>query len=227
MIFRLMDEQKQEDEHKLWCDQEIKQTNVMKTDKDEKIKNLKAEIKVENAAIGKLTTDITAAEKMISDIVAFNAEAREIRETGKKENALAVKDAQTAQKSLTNAVAVLTTFYKSSGEIKKEPWEFIQAPQKLPKNPATWSSSYTGVDDPDKKDTGIISILETVMSDFSKMEAETKSQEAADQKEFDETMKANAIEKAGRTQEVESKTAEKGRRVEKVTDLESTKKDTA
>merc|ERR1719253_686145 len=26
MIFRLMDEQKQEDEHKLWCDQEIKKT---------------------------------------------------------------------------------------------------------------------------------------------------------------------------------------------------------
>merc|ERR1719498_1449763 len=33
MIFRLMDEQKKEDEHKHWCDQEIKKTETMKEDK--------------------------------------------------------------------------------------------------------------------------------------------------------------------------------------------------
>merc|ERR1719329_943423 len=55
MIFRLMDEQKQEDEHKNWCDQEISKTNTMKNDKEEKIKDLKAEIKVETAEVAKLT----------------------------------------------------------------------------------------------------------------------------------------------------------------------------
>merc|ERR1719488_156714 len=45
MIFRLMDEQKQEDEHKAWCDQELKKTKVMLDDKSDKIKELKAEIK--------------------------------------------------------------------------------------------------------------------------------------------------------------------------------------
>jgi len=47
------------------------------------------------------------AEKMIADIVAFVKEATEIRETGKKENKLAIKDAKDAQNSLTNAIAVL------------------------------------------------------------------------------------------------------------------------
>merc|ERR1719149_442642 len=65
MIFRLMDEQKQEDEHKHWCDQEIKKTNTMKEDKDDKIADLKAEIKVETAAVSKLTNEIAAAAKMI------------------------------------------------------------------------------------------------------------------------------------------------------------------
>merc|ERR1719169_99529 len=51
MIFRLMDEQKQEDEHKHWCDQEIKKTETMKTDKEEKIKDLKAEIKVQTGKV--------------------------------------------------------------------------------------------------------------------------------------------------------------------------------
>merc|ERR1719215_521802 len=99
MIFRLMDEQKQEDEHKNWCDQEISKTNAMKLDKEEKIKDLKAEIKVETAEVAKLTNEIADAEKMISDVDTFVKEATEIRNTGKKENALAIKDAEEAQTS--------------------------------------------------------------------------------------------------------------------------------
>jgi len=221
MIFRLMDEQKQEDEHKLWCDQEIKKTNTMKEDKDDKIADLKADIKVENGEVAKLKNQITAANKMISDIVTFVNEATEIRQTGKKENSLAIKDATDAQTSLTNAIAVLEAFYKESGAIKKEPWEFIQKGVKLPKNPATWGKSYTG-----EGNTGIIAILESVLSDFSKMEADTKAQDAQDQKAFEEAMKDNSIEKAGRTQEVTMKEAEMARRVDKITSLSSNKKDT-
>merc|ERR1719331_2559238 len=223
MIFRLMDEQKKEDEHKLWCDQEIKKTDTMKEDKEDKIDDLKAEIKVETAAVAKLTDEIEAAEKMISDIVTFIKEATEIRQTGKKENALAIKDAKDAQTSLTNAIAVLEAFYKESGEIPKEPWEFIQKPVNLGKKPSTWDAGYTGVADPDNKG-GIISILEAVLSDFAKMEAETKSQEAQDQKEYEEDIKANEIEKAGREQEVSSKTQEKARRSDKIASLNSQKK---
>merc|ERR1719265_172217 len=196
MIFRLMDEQKKEDEHKNWCDQEIKKTETMKADKEDKIKDLTAEIKVENAAVSKLSNEIEEAEKMISDIVAFMKEATEIREIGKKENALAIKDSKDAQKSLTNAIAVLEAFYKESGEIAKEPWEFIQAPVELPEKPATWDSSYTAVADPTKQPEGIITVLENVLSDFEKMEAETLSQEEVDQKEYEESMKQNDIEKA-------------------------------
>jgi len=227
MIFRLMDEQKQEDEHKHWCDQEIKKSETMKEDKEDKIDDLNAEIKVENAAVQKLTSEIKDANQMISDIKGFMGEATEIRATGKQENALAIKDSKDAQTALTNAIAVLTAFYKSSGEVAKEPWEFIQKPVNLGKNPSTWDSGYTGVADPDKQPGGIISVLEAVLGDFSKMEAETKSQEAEDQATFEEAKKSNAIEKAGRTQEVESKTAEKARRVDKVASLSGTKKNTA
>merc|ERR1719313_265010 len=179
----------------------------MKEDKEDKIDDLKAEIKVETAAVSKLTDEIADAEKMISDIVAFMKEATEIRQTGKKENDLAIKDAKDAQTSLTNAIAVLTDFYKSSGEIPKEPWEFIQKPVNLGKKPSTWDAGYTGVADPDKKGTGIISILEAVLSDFEKMEAETVAQEAQDQKEYEESMSAHNIEKAEREQEVSMKKA--------------------
>jgi DNA repair exonuclease SbcCD ATPase subunit len=226
MIFRLMDEQKKEDEHKNWCDLEIKKTETMKSDKEEKIAELKAEIELQTAKVSALTEEIADANKMISDITAFMKEATEIRTIGKKENALAIKDANEAQKSLTNAIAVIEAFYKESGEIPKEPWEFLQAPAELPAKPATWDSSYTAVADPTKQPGGIITVLENVLSDFEKMEAETKSQDEVDQKEYEETMKANEIEKAGRTQEVEMKTAEKARRVDKIASLSSQKKNT-
>jgi len=226
MIFRLMDEQKQEDEHKLWCDQEIEKTNTMKEDKEDKIKDLKAEIKTQTAAVAKLTEEIEAAQEMIADIVSFKKEATEIREVGKKENKLAIEDAETAQKALANAIAVLTDFYKESGEIKKEPWEFIQKPVKLPKNPKTWDSPYTGVADPDKQPSGILTVLENVMSDFAKVEAETKSQEAADQKEYDQSMSDHDIEMARRTQESDMKSNEKKTRSQKIVDLQRQKKDT-
>jgi DNA repair exonuclease SbcCD ATPase subunit len=226
MIFRLMDEQKKEDEHKLWCDEEIKKTETMKEDKEQKIADLKAEIELQNAKVSQLTDEIAEATKMISDIVAFMNEATEIREIGKKENSLALKDAKDAQKSLTNAIAVIQAFYKESGEIPKEPWEFIQKPIELPENPKTWDSSYTAVADPKAQPGGIITVLENVLSDFEKMEAETKSQEEVDQKDYEEAMKQNEIEKAGRTQEVEMKKAEKARRVDKITSLTSQKKST-
>merc|ERR1719398_308777 len=154
-------------------------------DKKDKIADLTAEIKKQNAAVQNLVEEIADAEEMIADINAFMKEATEIREVGKSENAEALKDSQDAQKSLTNAIAVLESFYKESGEIAKEPWEFIQAPVKLPENPATWDSSYTSVADPKNAKHGIISILENVQSDFEKMEADTKAQEAVDQKEYE------------------------------------------
>merc|ERR1719231_195585 len=96
---------------------------------------------------------------MISDIVAFMKEATEIRKTGKEENNLAIKDSKDAQTSLTNAIEVLEAFYKSSGEIPKEPWEFVQKssePVGLPEKPSTWDAGYTGVADPTKQPGGII-----------------------------------------------------------------------
>lgn len=227
MIFRLMDEQKKEDEHKAWCDEELKKTDVMKSEKEDKIADLSAEIKAQTAAVSQLTEEIKAAEEMIAEIIGFEKEATEVREIGKKENKEAIADAVEAQTALENAIAVLNTFYKESGEIKKEPWEFIQEPVQLPENPKTWDSPYTALADPKAQPSGIVTVLETVMSDFAKMEADTKSQEAIDQEEYEQAMKDNAIEKARRTQETEMKSNEKQRRLEKISSLESSRKSTA
>jgi len=206
MIFRLMAEQKDEDDHKSWCDLEIQQSEDARDNKEEKLDTLKAKIEDGKATSDELETEIEDAKEMIDDIIKHMKEASEIRKEGKRENEKVMKDAQAAQAAIAKAEAVLTAFYKESGEIPKEPWEFLQRdPQELPEEPSTWDASYTGVTDPNNQENGILAVLQAVSSDFSETEAETRANEMQDQKAYDEDMQANDIEKARRTKEVEMK----------------------
>merc|ERR1719183_774028 len=224
MIFHLQAEQTDEDKHKAWCDQEISKTNTSRENKEEKIAELTSKIDAAEATVQELTQDIADANEMIAKINEFVAESKEIREIGKKENAAALKDAQTAQTAVANAIAVLTDFYKESGMVEKEAWEFVQRGVDLPKNPDTWDSSYTGVSDPKKQPGGIIAILEEVAAKFAAMEADTKAQEATDQKEYAQQMSESKIEKATRAKEAEMKEQEKKRLVDKLESLKKTRK---
>merc|ERR1719329_1936034 len=154
--------------------------------------------------------EIEDAEDMIKEIKEHMKEAKEVRDESKKENEIAIKDSEKAQEAIAKATAVLTAFYKESGEIPKEPYEFLQRdPVELPEEPSSWDASYTGVTDPTKKDTGVMAVLEACASDFAKMEADTRAQEIEDQKAFDEDDQANQIEMARREKEVEMNTQEK------------------
>jgi len=226
MIFRLMDEQRSEDEHKLWCDKELSKTNTSMTDNKERVAELKAKIDSAEAKVQSLTNDIDDAEKMVSDLTAYIKESTEIREAGKKENAQALKDAKDAQLAIAQAVEVLKTFYEKSGMIKES--SLVQRdPVKLPDNPSTWDSGYTGVASPDKQPDGIISVLEKTASDFATMEADTKAQEATDQDNYEEEMKNSDIEKARRRKEAEMKTLRRKELLSKIDSLTKSKKRTS
>jgi len=225
MIFHLMDEQKDEDKHKNWCDLELNKTDISKLDKESRMLELKAKIDDAQATVQTLTNEIKAADAMVQSITAHMEEAADIRQTGKAENKEAVKDSQDAQAALSSAIAVLESFYKDSGMVKKESWELLQkAPVSLPTDPSTWGSSYTGTTDPLAQPAGIIAVLKKVSANFAAMEAQTKAQEESDQKLFEDDMKLNDIEKARRTKESEVKVQEKKRLVEKISSLTASRK---
>jgi chromosome segregation ATPase len=185
MIYRLMDEQKDEDEHKHWCDLEINKTDASLADKADKIAELQAKIDASEAYTQQLAEEIMAANEMVAKIEMHMKESTDIREIGKKENAVAVKDAQDAQTAIANAIAVLETHYKESGMIAKESWELVQTrragePAELPPTPSTWDASYTGVTDPMEPGSGVIAVLQKTNENFAKMEADTRAQEASD-----------------------------------------------
>merc|ERR1719389_206397 len=229
MIFRLMAEQKDEDDHKNWCDQELEKTETMIEHKEDKIKDLTTKIDEMKADVMDLTEDITSASDMVAEIEAHMEKSTELRNEGKAENDVAIADSEAAQKAVADAMAVLEAHYKESGMIKKEEWEFAQTGQRgvdLPEEPSTWDSGYTGVADPNAQPGGILTILEETGKEFAQMEADTRAQEAMDQKAYEEDMKECTIEKARRTKESEMKTAEKTRLSDKIDALSKSKKNT-
>jgi septal ring factor EnvC (AmiA/AmiB activator) len=226
MIFRLMSEQKDEDDHKNWCDKELEKTDEMIENKENKIDELTAKLEEAKADVQELTEQIKDAEETIAEIETHMKEATDLRNEGKSENAISLKDSQDAQKALSNAIAVLTEFYKESGNVKKEEWEFMQRGVDLPEEPSTWDSGYTGVAEADAQPGGILTILEETSAGFAQMEADTQSNEAMDQKSYEEDMKDQTIEKARRTKESEMKTQEKKRLSDKIDAMTKSKKHT-
>merc|ERR1719207_371072 len=223
MIFRLMSEQKDEDDHKNWCDLETEKSTESKDDKDEKIQMFKAKISEHDTAIKLLVEQIASNNEKAETITKYMEEETELRNENHAEIVATIKDSQDAQAALTNAIAVLKDFYKESGMIAKEPWEFVQVGSRrdveLPDNPDTWDSSYTGVTDPKSGADGVLTLLDETMQKFSQMEADAKVSDETDQKNYEGDMQAKKIELEETKQDTSMKTTKKDSLQEKMEGL--------
>merc|ERR1719271_1001226 len=158
MIFHLMDEQKNEDEHKHWCDKELTNTDLMIKEKTEKKNDADATITQLAEKIQNLKNGITSNQDAVALAEEEIASRTEDRAAEKAENEATIKDAEDAQSAVAEAIAVLTTFYKNSGEVQKEAWEsFAQTsaavrrvknePGETAAEPELWSDdAYTGTE---------------------------------------------------------------------------------
>merc|ERR1719515_181537 len=151
------------------------------------------------------------------------AQETTLREENKAEIELTIKDAQAGAEAVAQAITVLKDFYKDSGMIAKEPWEFIQVAKgsksagvTLPDSPATWDSSYTGVTDPESGADGVLALLDGVLQKFSAMEADAKVQDETDQKNYEKDMQAKKISLEETKQDTQMKTTKKDSLQEKM-----------
>merc|ERR1719389_910482 len=197
MIFHLMAEQKDEDDHKNWCDKELETTDMKITENRDAVALMQKEIEEETAE----------------------------RQAEKAENMATIKDAQDAQTAVTQAIAVLEEFYKGTGAMEKEAWEFnqmkasvrrIRAPPgetELPEpNPELFESPYKG----SEGGTGVVGMLKEISENFALMETNAKADETEEQDEFDTWLTDTKIAISEKNKDTEMKTARKGRQEEKL-----------
>merc|ERR1719313_1588974 len=226
MIFHLMDEQKNEDEHKKWCDKEITNTELMLTEKTAKSQDATSTITQLAEKIQNLKNGIKENQDFIAETTEEIAQRTEDRAEDKKENEATIKDAEDAQNAIANAIAVLETFYKESGEVAKEAWEaFAQTKavahrQHAEPEPELWEEEkYTGTEG----GAAVIGMLENCATDFAKMESQARADETAHQDAFDTFLTQAKMDKAARTKDTEMKQSRKGRFEEKMDKAARTK----
>ena len=108
------------------CDKELTTTNQTIDEKTTKKEELQTSIDSLTAQIASLDADIKKNTVDISEMESAIATAVEDRQAESAENKATIKDAQDAQNAVSNAIAVLEDFYKSTGEVQKEAWELTQ-----------------------------------------------------------------------------------------------------
>merc|ERR1719375_1316553 len=228
MIFRLMGEQKDEDEHKLWCDMETEKSTESKDDKvnlyTRKVAELDGTIKV-------LMKQIVENNEKVASIHEYMEQETMLRNENHAEILATIKDSADVQAAISDAISVLKDFYKKSAMTAKEPWEFVQTGShrdvELPDSPATWDSSYTGIADPNSGADGVLTLLDEVMQKFSKQEADCKVTDESDQKAYKQDMDNKKVEIDDTTTDTQMKTTKKTSVEEKMHGMASVLKSTS
>merc|ERR1719316_1962670 len=107
MVFRLMAEQKDEDDHKLWRDDELAKATESKEEKTEKVDLLKLKTS-EMDSIKVLARKVSENDEKTAEINDYIKEETQLRDENHAECMATIKDAQDAQAAITEAIKVLT-----------------------------------------------------------------------------------------------------------------------
>merc|ERR1719359_463133 len=201
LIFKLMEEAREEAEHKGWCDTELTTNKQTRDKKTADVESLKAEIEELTAEIAKLTQDITDLQAAVAELDEAMAKATEDREASKAKNQATIKDAKEAQEAVNMALAILKEFYAKAAEA-------TALAQQTPGEdaPESFDAPYKGMQ---SEGGGVIDFLEVIQADFARLESETATDEGAEQEEYEKFMFESKKDKALKENEIGHKTEKK------------------
>jgi hypothetical protein len=169
LIAKLKEEAAAEADHKQWCDQQLMENKNKRNKKTSESEKLMAEIDEMNANIDTMTKTIQTLIQEQEDLTKAMGEATTQRTAEKTENEATIADAQAGAGAVKSALVVLRNFYDSQSFIQ-------QAPE---------MKSYSGMG---AASGGVVGMLEVIVSDFVRLEAETKNAEAMGAAEYDKFM---------------------------------------
>jgi hypothetical protein len=234
MITKLLEETNQESEQKGFCDKELGTNQKTRTKLQGTIDELSAKIDENEAMITSNTQRIAELSKELADLSDSMKESTELRNEEKAKNTETIKDAQEAIKAIEAATAVLKDFYEKASSatallqdgrptMGSEEWNALANPNyegqagygqgsedKVDKGHKagmqTFGKKYTGMQD---EAGGVFAMLEVISSDFSAVEADTKSSEAAAVEAYKDFMADSKKATAVKEKEVEMLTSDK------------------
>jgi len=198
LIERLNAEAADEANHKGWCDTQTTKATQQRTLKSEAVAKLNTALEQNEAKRDQLDADLVKTRAELAEVEAALAQATEIRDAEKAENADTVDEAQQGKDAINSAIEVLDHFYKAAAKAKsmlqQNPGTNLKA--KADDMPETFKNENYAAAQGDA--TGVIGMMEVILGDFDRTITETEKAEkeaAAAFLEFSRTSKASIAEK--------------------------------
>jgi len=198
MIMKLTQEATDEAEHKGFCDTELTTNKQTRDSKSAEVAELTAEIESLNAKSQKLTQEINQLSADIAGIDDAVAKATANRQEETDKNTATIADSKGAIAAVTQATTVLKEFYaKAAGATS-----LTQVRRGVDDDmPESFDKPFTGMGG----EGGIVGMLEVILSDFQRLEADTTENESSSAAEFETFSSDSAMDKAIKMQEVKNK----------------------
>jgi hypothetical protein len=167
LLVKLMEQANSEADGKAYCDTELGTNKMTRNDKQAEVEELTAHVELKTAESTQLSVEIAQLADQIAAIQASQAAATKQRGEEKAVNAKTVADAKVAQEAVEKATQILKEFYASAaggGAFLQDGAGLARAMSKAAKAPYTGMQASSG---------GIAGMLEVILSDFARLEAET------------------------------------------------------
>merc|ERR1719313_1278455 len=187
LLQKLKEEAAAEAEHKARCDEQLK-ANKLKRDKlTGEQKTLMAEIEALSAKIAGMAEKIQTLIEEQAELSKAMAEATSQRAKEKAANGATISDCQVAQVAVNKALVILKEFYASQASLLQR--KGGQVPEMKAYKGQQGSSS------------GVVGMLEVILSDFARLEAKTTADEKQAANEFDSFMQVSEADKKAKHKE--------------------------
>ncbi|CAJ1447432.1 unnamed protein product [Effrenium voratum] len=159
----LESEQAAEIEHQAFCQRELGSNNRTRQHKSAAVESLTAEIDQLDASLAQLSEEIASISAQVTELSGALAEALRLRQAEQEKHKATLQEAQEAQKAVAEALGLLQDVFSKSS--------LLQLNQSTAKGGASSGSPVLG-------------LLEALLGDFSRLEAETSAAEAESRAEF-------------------------------------------
>jgi len=203
LITKLMEEANEEADQHAYCTSELSTNKQTRENKGAEVDKLTAESEQLGAEIAKLGDEISQLSDAVSEMEGERAEATKLRVSEKTENAQVAADAKEAQVAVQQAIEVLRNFYTKPSLLQGKAHGAEHRVAALRKRSA---EPYTGMGD---SSTGVLGMLEVILSDFARLESETLTAEDLAQTQHQKFMDESAEDIAVKEAEEEHKSGKK------------------
>ncbi|CAK8987210.1 Uncharacterized protein SCF082_LOCUS888 [Durusdinium trenchii] len=219
LITRLEEQGQAETTKKAWCDSEISTNKQTREEKSDAVSTLQAEMDKLQAELEKLDEDTTGLASELTELEAAVSQATELRAKEKEKNEANLKEAKAGQEAVAKAILVLKEFYAKASKPSLLATSRTSTSRLRDAPEVFGDEAYQGMKN---TKSGVISMLEVIEGDFSRLEAETTIGEAAAAKEHETFVEESKLTKVEKSKEAEHK---KSRKQEKSSELLSLKAD--